>query len=381
MQEALDHLMQGRTTLVIAHRLATVRSADRILVMDGRAHRRERRSRQPDRTRRASIARLGAAAIPPTATRRGPRPRNDRHLRAARFGAIRIAGLRAQLRAPAGATSRATVYMPRKRPEYGDTAWISASRANRALVLSSSRGLGKASAESLAAEGAEVFMTARSADKLEETVKAIKAKGGKAHAYAADLTNDADKIFDAAVEAMGGVDILIANTGGPPARVAAEVEPGDWTPQFEAMVKPVFRLAQLALPGMRERGWGRIVTIASSGVIQPIPNLAMSNALRSAIVGWAKTLASEVAKDGITVNLVLPGRIETDRTKELDQANAKRSGKSPEEVAAASRAAIPADRYGTTEEFGDVVCFMASDRASYMTGGLIRVDGGSIRSV
>ena len=254
-------------------------------------------------------------------------------------------------------------------------------KGKRALVLSSSRGLGKASAESLAAEGAEVFMTARSADKLEETVKAIKAKGGKAHAYAADLTNDADKIYEAAVAAMGGVDILIANTGGPPARVAAEVEPGDWTPQFEAMVKPVFRLAQLALPGMRERGWGRIVTIASSGVIQPIPNLAMSNALRSAIVGWAKTLASEVAKDGITVNLVLPGRIETDRTKELDQANAKRSGKSPEDVAAASRAAIPADRYGTTEEFGDVVCFMASDRASYMTGGLIRVDGGAIRSV
>ncbi|HMB12193.1 SDR family NAD(P)-dependent oxidoreductase, partial [Saliniramus sp.] len=121
-------------------------------------------------------------------------------------------------------------------------------KGKRALVLSSSRGLGKASAESLAAEGAEIFMTARSADKLEETVKAIKAKGGKAHAYAADLTKDTDKIYEAAVAAMGGVDILIANTGGPPARVAAEVEPEDWTPQFEAMVKPVFRLAQLALP-------------------------------------------------------------------------------------------------------------------------------------
>ncbi len=254
-------------------------------------------------------------------------------------------------------------------------------KGKRALVLSSSRGLGLASAKSLAAEGAEVFMTARSADKLEAAVKEINANGGKAHALAADLTNETDKIFDEAVKAMGGVDILVANTGGPPAKMAADVAAEDWTPQFEAMVKPVFRLASLALPGMRERGWGRIVTIASSGVIQPIPNLAMSNALRSAIVGWAKTLASEVAKDGITVNLVLPGRIETDRTAELDAANAKRQGKTPEEIAAGARAAIPAGRYGAPREFADVVCFLASDRASYMTGGLVRVDGGAIRSV
>jgi 3-oxoacyl-[acyl-carrier protein] reductase len=254
-------------------------------------------------------------------------------------------------------------------------------KGKRALVLSSSRGLGLASAQSLAAEGAEVFMTARSGDKLEAAVKDIVAKGGKAHALAADLTNDTDKIFDEAVKAMGGVDIIVANTGGPPAKMAADVAAEDWTPMFEQMVKPVFRLASLALPGMRERGWGRIVTIASSGVIQPIPNLAMSNALRSAIVGWAKTLASEVAKDGITVNLVLPGRIETDRTAELDAANAKRQGKTAEEIAAGARAAIPAGRYGNTREFADVVCFLASDRASYMTGGLIRVDGGAIRSV
>jgi 3-oxoacyl-[acyl-carrier protein] reductase len=254
-------------------------------------------------------------------------------------------------------------------------------KGKRALVLSSSRGLGLASAQSLAAEGAEVFMTARSGDKLEAAAAQIKAQGGKAHALAADLTNDTDKIFDEAVKAMGGVDILVANTGGPPARMATDVPAEDWTPMFEAMVKPVFRLASLALPGMRERGWGRIVTIASSGVIQPIPNLAMSNALRSAIVGWAKTLASEVAKDGITVNLVLPGRIETDRTAELDAANAKRQGKTPEQIAEGARAAIPAARYGTTREFADVVCFLASDRASYMTGGLVRVDGGAIRSV
>lgn len=254
-------------------------------------------------------------------------------------------------------------------------------KGKRALVLSSSRGLGLASARSLANEGAEVFMTARSADKLDAAVKDIVASGGKAHALAADLTNETDKIFEAAVAAMGGVDILVANTGGPPARMAVDVAADDWTPYFESMVKPVFRLASLALPGMRERGFGRILTIASSGVIQPIPNLAMSNALRSAIVGWSKTLASEVAKDGVTVNLVLPGRIKTDRTDELDAANAQRQGKSVEEISAAARAAIPAGRYGDPREFADVVCFLASQRASYMTGSLVRVDGGAIRSV
>ncbi|GGK50378.1 SDR family oxidoreductase [Salinarimonas ramus] len=251
----------------------------------------------------------------------------------------------------------------------------------RALVLSSSRGLGQACARALAAEGAEVFMTARSADKLEETKRAIEAAGGTAHAFGADLTSQADEIYAAAERAMGGVDILVANTGGPPAKMAADVPDADWTPYFESMVKPVFRLAGLCLPGMRQRGFGRILTIASSGVIQPIPNLAMSNTLRSALVGWSKTLASEVAKDGVTVNVVLPGRIRTDRTGELDAANAKRLGKSVEEVEAAATAAIPAGRYGNVEEFADVVAFLASTRASYVTGSLMRIDGGAIRSV
>jgi 3-oxoacyl-[acyl-carrier protein] reductase len=190
-----------------------------------------------------------------------------------------------------------------------------------------------------------------------------------------------EAIHRAAVEALGRIDILIANTGGPPARTALAVKPEEWGPQFEAMVAPVFHLASLVLPGMREGGWGRLVTVASSGVVQPIPNLAMSNALRSAILGWSKTLASEVAKDGVTVNLVLPGRIETDRTGELDAANAKAQGKTVEEVSAAAKAAIPAGRYGRVQEFADTVCFLASERASYITGSMIRVDGGSIRSV
>jgi 3-oxoacyl-[acyl-carrier protein] reductase len=252
----------------------------------------------------------------------------------------------------------------------------------RALILSSSRGLGLGVARSLAAEGAEVLLTARSRERLEAAAAAITALGrGRAHYHVGDLAGQVDALCERAGELMGGVDILVANTGGPPARTAVGVKPEEWTPQFEAMVVPVFTLASRLLPGMRERGWGRILAIASMGVVQPIPNLVISNALRSSIVGWAKTLAGEVAKDGITVNVVLPGRIQTDRVAELDGANAQARGVSAEQVAAEARAAIPAGRYGRVEEFAEVVCFLASERASYVTGSLVRVDGGAIRSV
>ena len=252
----------------------------------------------------------------------------------------------------------------------------------RALVLSSSRGLGLGVAEALAAEGASVMMTARSGDKLRAAAEAINARGaGRAQTFVGELAPNVEAIHRAAQEALGGVDILVANTGGPPARTALTVAPEEWTPQFEAMVVPIIRLAGLVLPGMRERGWGRILTIASSGVVQPIPNLVISNALRSSLVGWSKTLANETAQDGITVNMVLPGRIRTDRLGELDAANAKAQGKSLEAIAEAAKATIPAGRYGSVEEFADVVCFLASERASYVTGSLVRVDGGAVRSV
>jgi 3-oxoacyl-[acyl-carrier protein] reductase len=255
-------------------------------------------------------------------------------------------------------------------------------RGKRALVMSSSRGLGRGIAEALAAEGANVVLTARSEDKLKAAADAINAGGaGQASYFAADL-KDAAGIHARAVEALGGpLDILVANTGGPPPGTALSVEPDAWTAQFEAMVVPVLRMAALALPAMREAKFGRILIVASSGVVQPIPNLVMSNALRSSLLGWAKTLASEVAADGVTVNLILPGRIETDRTGELDAANAKRTGKSVEEVAAAARATIPAGRYGRVAEFATSRASSVSERASYLTGEMVKVDGGAVRAI
>jgi 3-oxoacyl-[acyl-carrier protein] reductase len=141
------------------------------------------------------------------------------------------------------------------------------------------------------------------------------------------------------------------------------------------------RIADQLLPGMIERKFGRIISVISSGVIQPIPNLAISNAIRPALVGWGKTLSSEVASSGVTVNAIAPGRIATDRLKQLDAANAERTGRSVDDVAAAARAGIPAGRYGEIEEFAAAAVFLASEKASFMTGSILRVDGGQISSV
>jgi 3-oxoacyl-[acyl-carrier protein] reductase len=252
----------------------------------------------------------------------------------------------------------------------------------RALVLSSSRGLGRGVAEALAAEGADIVLTARNRARLADAAAAINALGaGRAHVVVGDLVSEGERIHAEAVGCLGGIDILIANTGGPPPGGALDILPEQWTRHFEAIVAPVIAMAGRVLPDMRRRGFGRILTIASTAVIQPLPNLVLSNALRSTLVGWSKTLAGEVAKDGITVNMVLPGRIHTDRTGELDAANAKAQGKTVDEITAAMLASIPAGRYGRVQEFADVVCFLASERASYVTGSMIRVDGGAVRGV
>lgn len=254
----------------------------------------------------------------------------------------------------------------------------------RAIVLASSQGLGAGIASRLAAEGAHVFIVGRSAERLAATAKSIEAAGGaRVSQIVADLgaPDSVARICDGALSALGGVDILVNNTGGPPPGLASTVPSADWQREFNQMAVPVFEITRRLLPGMRERRWGRVLTITSSGVIQPIPNLPMSNALRSSIVGWSKSLSIEVAADGVTVNIIAPGRIETSRTQQLDAAAAAKTGKSIEAVTAESAAAIPAGRYGRVEEFAAVAAFLVSEPASYITGSIIRVDGGMIRSI
>ncbi|MDA8869890.1 SDR family oxidoreductase [Rhizobiaceae bacterium] len=252
-------------------------------------------------------------------------------------------------------------------------------KGKKALVLGASRGLGAAIARGLATEGAEVVAAARNADTITAWASEVE---GSVTALQLDLS-DRDAVT-AATEKMvadGGFDILVANTGGPPPGSALETGRDAWSGQFEAIAGPLIHIASSLVPGMQAKGWGRVLTIASSGVEQPIPNLALSNGIRAALVGWSKTLSNEVAGDGVTVNVILPGRIHTQRIDELDAAAAKRSGKDVTTVAEASRKSIPIGRYGDPKEFADVAVFLVSDRAGYMTGSRIRVDGGAIASV
>ena len=166
------------------------------------------------------------------------------------------------------------------------------------------------------------------------------------------------------------------NCGGPVAGPANGQKIEVWEKAFKSMASPMFSITNELLPKMVSNKWGRIITIGSSGIEQPIPNLALSNGIRGAIAGWSKSLANEVAGDGITVNMVLPGRISTDRLREVDEGKAKRTGMSLDEVEEDAKSTIPAGRYGKPEEFASVVTFLASDSASYITGSMIRVDGG-----
>lgn len=236
-----------------------------------------------------------------------------------------------------------------------------------ALILGASRGLGRAIAETLAQEGADVITVARSADGPQ----------GLAH-ITADLDDPAAPQAIIAAVRDGGrpVDILVLNAGGPPTGAAATTTPDDFAAVFDRMFNAQVTLAQAFLPDMRARGFGRILAIASTSLIAPIPGLVLSNAVRAMLASWCKTLAAEVAADGVTVNLLLPGQIATDRLSSLHAAMAQGAGMSREQITARSIAAIPAGRLGRPEEFGDMAAFLASPRAGFVTGCAIRMDGG-----
>jgi len=250
-------------------------------------------------------------------------------------------------------------------------------------VIGGGSGLGAAVARTLAREGARIAVAGRDQEAAGETVEAIVAGGGAAFAARLDLADLAS--LDAALEAIrnryGDVEILFNNSGGPPPSPAAGQSVELWRQHFDSMVLGVIALTDRVLPAMCRGRWGRIVTNASSGVVAPIPNLALSNALRLSLVGWSKTLAREVAADGITVNVVVPGRIATGRVRALDEARAAREGTTVESAAAASAATIPVGRYGYPEEYAAAVAFLASEPASFITGTMLRVDGGQIPSI
>ncbi len=252
-----------------------------------------------------------------------------------------------------------------------------------ALVFGAGGGLGGAISHALAAEGAAVVAADINVEAATSTADAIVAAGGKAMAVSWDIADlgSIEPRLAAIRSQLGDIDILLNNTGGPPPTPASGQAPELWRKHFDSMVMSVIAITDHVLPAMRQRKWGRIVTSTSSGVVAPIPNLGISNAMRLALVGWSKTLAAEVGPDGITSNIILPGRIATRRIQFLDAQKAQRENRPVEEVTAASVASIPLGRYGRPQEYADVVTFLASERASYITGSVIRVDGGFVPSI
>ena len=251
-------------------------------------------------------------------------------------------------------------------------------RGRVALVAGSSQGLGRAIAEELAAEGASLVLCARGESALAAARDAIASGGARVEAVVADLATPEgiERVARAAHDAFGRVDVLVTNAGGPP---SGPFESHDWVAWQRAVdltLRSAVELTRAVLPGMRERGWGRIINVTSITVRQPVDNLILSNSIRAAVTGFARTLANEVATEGITVNNNLPGWTRTERVEELAVANAKREGTTRDVMMERIAAQIPMRRLGEPREFAALAAFLASDRASYVTGTVIPVDGG-----
>lgn len=253
----------------------------------------------------------------------------------------------------------------------------------RAIVTAASGGLGFATAAELAKEGAQVAICSRDIERADEAVERISAVGGQARAYQADVSKDDDlkTLFEQASSDLGGLDILVSNAGGPPPGTFEAVSEDHWDTAYALTLQSVVRSVRYALPHFRNAGGGRVLTIVSSSVRQPLPNLLLSNVFRPAVQGLSKTLSIELAEDNVQVNCLAPGRIETGRVNQLDQALADRLGSTFDEVREKSLQAIPMGRLGQPEEFGRVAAFLCSEAAIYITGSTIIVDGGSVRSL
>lgn len=254
-----------------------------------------------------------------------------------------------------------------------------------AIVLASSKGLGRACAMALAAEGARVTIGARGAQVLEKTAQEIQqATRSRVLAVPTDVTKaeDVEAIVTATVREFGRIDILVNNAGGPPAGKFESFGDAQWQAAFELNLLSTVRMVRLVLPHMRKAGSGRIITIVSTSVKQPIDGLLLSNAIRSGVVGLAKTLSVELAPDNITVNNVCPGRILTDRLHQIYHINERvQQGVSEETVLKEMAQDVPMGRVGKPEELGALVAFLASQQAAYITGTTIQVDGGLVRSL
>ena len=257
-------------------------------------------------------------------------------------------------------------------------------KGKRALVCAASRGLGFAIAKALAEEGADLVISARDEEKLKGAADVLKKLSkGKVEYIAGDLSvaGDREKLIEFVQSKFGNLDILIHNVGGPKTQQAQATNSADWQEAFDTLFLPIVELNLTFLPAMKEQKWGRILTVTSLSVIEPIANLALSNGIRSAVTAMLKTLSDEVAADGITVNCLAPGLIQTARTDELMESRRKLTGQSKDEYMSDYVASIPAKRLGDADEFGSVAAFLASQQAQYVTGQTICIDGGKRRSV